>query len=193
MAFDSPATMGPLQMHGIIHTELQRYVTTKLGVEAWAPLLADAGLPNKRYLMTQVYPDEEAGALVGAAVRRTGLAAAVILEDLGAFLVPTLMKVYKPFVKPHWRTLDVIEHTEATIHKAVRMRNPGARPAELKTTRMSPTEVVLVYGSARRMCAVARGIARGMAEHYSERIEITERACMHRGAAECTLSIKRVA
>jgi hypothetical protein len=42
------------------------------------------------------------------------------------------------------------------------------------------------------MCAVAKGIAKGVAAHYSENIRISESTCMLRGAADCRITIKLV-
>jgi hypothetical protein len=93
-------------------------------------------------------------------------------------------------LKREWRTLDVIEHTEETIHRVVRMRQPGAQPPLLRAERTSPNEVVLFYDSPRRLCAVARGIGRGVANHFQEPIVIEERRCMHRGDPGCVIAYK---
>lgn len=179
-------------MHGIIFVELKKYVQNKAGTAAWETLLAASGLTRRAYLTTEVYPDEEMVALVTAAASQTGRAIPAILEEFGEFLVPGLIKTYRAFLRPDWRTLDTIEHTEANIHKAVRLRNPGAAPPALSVTRTSPDEVVIVYNSSRKMCGVAKGIARGIARHYGERITLSERTCMHRGDRACTISIKSV-
>jgi len=102
------------------------------------------------------------------------------------------MSVYKPFVKPEWKTLDMIEHTENNIHRAVRLRDPLAVPPRLKVRRVSPSEVVVIYESERRMCALAKGIARGVATYYGERIETNDLTCLLKGQASCTIAIKLI-
>jgi hypothetical protein len=177
-------------MHGIIFAELKKYVEQKVGPGAWDTLVTKSGVTRTGFLMTEVYPDEEIVALVAAASAHTGIAIPVLLEDFGEFLVPGLVKTYRSFLRPEWRTLDTIEHTEANIHKAVRLRNPGAAPPALKVTRTGPDEVVILYASARKMCGVAKGIARGIARHYGERVVVSERTCMHRGDLACTISVR---
>jgi hypothetical protein len=179
-------------MHGIIFVELKKYVQSTVGPGTWETLLAKSGLTRTAYLTTSVYPDEEMVALVTTAASLTGKAIPVILEDFGEFLVPGLIKTYRSFLRPDWRTLDTIQHTEANIHKAVRLRNPGAAPPALAVTRTGPDEVVIVYNSPRKMCGVAKGIARGIAGHYGERITLSESTCMHRGDRACTLSVRLV-
>jgi predicted hydrocarbon binding protein len=41
------------------------------------------------------------------------------------------------------------------------------------------------------LCAVARGIVRGVAKHFGESVSITDRACMHRGDAECVIVVTK--
>ena len=89
-------------MHGIIFSELQRYVDKKLGPGAWRKLLPEAGLGARTYLVTSSYPDAEAVALVTTASRLTNLPVAAILEDFGEFIVPSLLSIYKPLVKKDW-------------------------------------------------------------------------------------------
>ena len=176
-------------MHGLIFAELKKYVTTKLGPTAWDALLHEANLTKRFYLTGESYPDAEAVALVTAASRITKQPANAILENFGEFIAPDLIEIYRSFIKPKWKTLDLIEHTEATIHKTVRLRDPGAAPPRLKTRRVSSREVEILYTSERKMCGVAKGIARGIAKHYGEQVEVTESTCMHHGAKQCTISV----
>ena len=83
-----------------------------------------------------------------------------------------------------------ITHTEHVIHAVVRVKNPGALPPVLRVMRVGPNELVLQYVSARRMCALAMGIAEGMAAHFGEKLDLQQERCMLRGDPECTLRLK---
>ena len=87
--------------------------------------------------------------MVMAACAMTGLPVSPVLEDFGQFIVPSLMRMYGHLLKPEWRAIDVIDHTEGTVHAVVRVRNPEAKPPRLKTQRLSPDEVLLAYTSPR--------------------------------------------
>lgn len=180
-------------MHGIIFSELQKYVEAKHGPDVWKTLLKEAAIGNRLYVPFQTYPDQEALALVTTASRLTGQPASAILEDFGEFIAPDLMSLYRSLVDPRWKTLDFLERTEETIHRVVRLKNTGAQPPELKVSRAAPDEVIITYTSARRMCGVAKGIARGVAHHYGETVTITESACMLRGHPKCLISVKIIA
>jgi hypothetical protein len=142
------------------------------------------------FLTVESYPDEEAVRLVAAAARVTRKDAAAILEDFGEFITPDLMSMYGGMAHPDWRTLEFLENTETTIHRVVRARDGKASPPEIRCTRTSPREVMIIYGSARRLCALARGLVRGVAQHYGEKVRISEPDCMSRGAARCKLVVR---
>jgi Haem-NO-binding len=178
-------------MHRIVFGELKQYIAARLGPSAWQELLAGAAIGPKLYLAIDEYPDQELGAILQAASTRTALSTTAILQDFGDFIGPHLMRMYRMYILPEWKTLDVIEHTEERIHKMVRLQHRGARPPYLSTTRRSENEIVIHYASPRRLCAFAKGIATGIARNYGETIAITELTCMHQGAATCEILLRR--
>jgi hypothetical protein len=177
-------------MHGIIFSELKRYTEARLGESGWREVLADAELGPRLYMAVQTYPDEEAVAIITAASARADLPLPALLQDFGEFITPTLLSMYRSLIKPEWKTLDVLENTEQTIHTVVRLRNPGAVPAVLEARRDSPDELTLTYSSARQLCQLAVGIIKGLAAHYGEQATIDQVACMHNGAETCVFSIR---
>ena len=179
-------------MHGIIFAELQNYAETKHGQGTWNALLRKAGLENRVYLPIKEYPDAEVVALVGAASSMTGLSIAEVLENFGEFIAPSLMKMFGHLLLPNWKTIDVIDHTEGTVHTLVRVKNPGAKPPQLRTVRRGSDEVVLVYTSPRQMCALAIGIGKGLAKHFKETITVKQTTCMHNGAPKCEIVFRRI-
>jgi predicted hydrocarbon binding protein len=111
-----------------------------------------------------------------------------LLEGFGEFITPKLFSMYRTVISKEWRTLDLVENTESVIHTVVRSR--GGTPPVLSVERKDATELVVSYGSKRKLCALARGIIRGIAKHYGERVTIAEPQCMHTGAKSCRLEVK---
>jgi len=179
-------------MHGIIFSEMKRYIDARLGADGWNKALAVSGQTGKVFLATKVYPDEDAVDMIAAASRLTGLSVSAVLEDFGEFMAPSLLRVHRALVPKSWKTLDLIEHAESTIHTVVRSRTPGALPPVLQARRVSPDEVQLTYASARRMCGMARGLARGLGKEFGEQIVVFETACMLTGAPACQITIRRL-
>jgi predicted hydrocarbon binding protein len=180
-------------MHGLIHLELQKFVEERFGAKAWAELIRRAGVASEIYTPLRSYPDEQMLALVGEAVTMTGFTVTRLLEEFGEALVPTYLSLYGNLIKPDWRTLEVIEHTEETIHRVVRMRTEGAKPPRLRAERTRPNEVVLTYDSPRKLCAVARGIVKGVAKQFKEVVTIDEKKCMHKGDPACVIVFRKEA
>ncbi|HET9316324.1 MAG TPA: heme NO-binding domain-containing protein [Vicinamibacteria bacterium] len=178
-------------MHGLIFLELKKFVDARLGEDAWRDLLRRAGLEGREYLPVQEHPEAEAMALMAEVGARTGLDEDALLQLLGEFMAPDLLRMYGSLLRREWKTLDVVEHTESTIHRVMRARNPDAGGIAMRVERRGPDEVLLTYGSARRMCGLAKGIVRGLAGHFHERVRMTEPACMHQGAPECRIRIER--
>jgi hypothetical protein len=179
-------------MHGIIFAELKKYVEFTLGAPAWPALLSQAGLASKMYLTMHAYPDSELLALVTTACKVTGHPMSVLLEDFGAFIVPQLLQLYGSLLDKKWKTLDVVEHAENTIHRVVRLRDPAVDPPKLSSSRASANETVVVYTSSRKMCALAKGIIRGLGTHFGETIVVSEVSCMLEGAMACTILARQV-
>ena len=177
-------------MHGVIFLELNRFVGAEFGSQVWKPAVADAGLSSPVFLPTQLYPDPDFLAIVSAVCRRTGREPAALLEAFGVHIVPSLASLYAALIDANWTLLDLLERTEETIHRVVRIRAAGAAPPRLKIRRLDPHQAEITYMSSRKMCAFARGIVRGLSKLYEEPVDVTEPECMHHGAAACRILVK---
>jgi predicted hydrocarbon binding protein len=179
-------------VHGLIHIELERFAREQAGDRVWEQAVSEAGLDGRAYAATERYDDTDALALVVALAKHTGLGPQALLEDFGRALVPALMENFGYLVPSQWRTLELIENTEALIHTALRESDRAARPPLLKVVRRSDREVLVLYASERRMCGVAKGIARGVGDHYGEQIDVEEEECMLAGATSCSIAVRAI-
>lgn len=177
-------------MHGVILYSLGKYISERHGTATWKWINASAGTSDPYFVPTKEYPDEQAMALLRTAAQITGEPLDGLLVSFGAFLVPPLLDLYGALIQRHWRTLELIEHTEETVHRIVRMRATGAAPPVLMTRRTGPEQVTVYYQSARRLCHLAAGIIQGVARHYGDSVAIRQPLCMHRGADHCELVVQ---
>jgi hypothetical protein len=179
-------------MHGIVFTEFQHFIERGSHEGRWHDLLHAANLDRRVYASIRHYPDKEFFDIIGAASRTLNKPADEIIEDFGVFIAPDLLGMYAVLIKPEWRTLDVVENTEAVIHTVVRVNQVGADPPQLKTRRVAPDEIEMIYDSPRKLCRLAKGIIRGIAAHFDENVQIVEHGCMLVGAPKCVLQIRRI-
>jgi predicted hydrocarbon binding protein len=181
-------------VHGLIVSELRSYVIANYGADTWHRITEGGGVsteitgPN----LERIYPDPLALALIDKVIKASGMPKETVLEDFGNFIAPALLHLFPDLIQRHWRTLDVIERTEERIHQVVRSRDPDAAPPYLTTRRVHDREVQIVYTSPRRLCWLAEGIARGLAAHYGETVEISQPECMARGGGRCLISVRLV-
>lgn len=176
-------------MHGLVLTQLREHVVASYGAPTWTSLLHAAGLGGRVYAPSGDVPDEEVGALVAAAAAATGTSPAQVLEGFGRFLAPQLLATYSFLVPADWTAFDVLERTEQTIHTVVRARSKDAHPPVLGATRVGPTRVQIRYESERGLCALARGIALGLGDHYRTPVVVTETTCRQAGGPYCLLDV----
>ena len=177
-------------MHGIIFSELRNYAE-HYGF-GWKTLLSKAGLENRVYLPLQEYPDAEIVALFLAASTLSGRSVAAVLEDFGEFMLPALMSMHGHLLSPRWKTIEIISHAQESIHKIVRVQDLKAKSPLLSTQRLGPDEVLLLYTSPRKLCALAVGIAKGLAKRFHENIVIQHKTCMHKDAPRCEIVFRRI-
>ena len=181
-------------MHGLIFFYLQKFAdVAAAGSTSWKGVRSSVTTTASKFLPSGTYPDGDAVAILSTIAETTSRPLPTILEEFGQFLAPHLVKVAGAVVDPAWRTLDLIEHTEAIIHTMIRTTTPGAAPPVLEAVRQSPDELHLVYSSARRLCPLAIGLMRGIAAHYGETIRIEEPSCLLRGDPFCSFVVEHIA
>ena len=122
----------------------------------------------------------------------TGLSADELHEKFGEYLVPDLMYMYQRLLQPHWGTLDMLEHTESTMHRQVRTEHVENAPPVLHVTRVSPDELFIDYVSKRRMGALAVGIVRGVAKYYDEADLIQVEPTTSENGEQVRIRVRRV-
>lgn len=176
-------------MHGIVFLELRKFVEAGFGRDGWMQILKKADIGEDLFMPSKTYPDHQIVSIVMAACEITGKSAHEILDAFGKFIVPDLIGIYGSFIDPKWTMIDMIENVDTTIHRIVRMKNAGADPPELSCTRLEKNKIEITYKSNRKMCAFAKGLVAGLADHYSVKATVTETLCMHNGDAECRMQV----
>lgn len=155
-------------MHGFIFIEFEKFALTKVPFKVWDKILAENQLQDRLYSPVSLYSDSELVALLTSVSARTHLPAPKLLEQFGTYLVPDLMKVYRAYINPEWKTLEMLENAEISIHVAVRKSTAGAAPPILDVRRVSHNELEIHYISERKMVELGVGIIKGIAAEYGE-------------------------
>ncbi len=179
-------------MHGLFFFFVQKFAETR--AEAAPP---DAARQVRaRIEQTATYlpeggcPDAETVGLLETVSNALGEPVEKTHAMFGEYVAGHLIRMAGPRIDRSWRTLELVEHADHLIRGMVHEQPSAGTPPVLETVRISPTELHLVYTSARRMCGMAAGVIRGVAAHFGEAVCIEESACMHRGNPFCSFVIR---
>jgi hypothetical protein len=173
----------------VVFAELKEFVETVHDTEQWQTILDAADTSTNSYLAISTYPDEDLLALVQAAENTTGQPQDEILHAFGAFAAPDLLQKYNTFLDDGWTALDVLEHTEDAMHKAVRLKEEDAEPPELDCRRVDTEEVVIDYSSGLQLYQFGEGLIEGIADEYGTTVSTTQEHCMLEGDDRCEIHI----
>ena len=180
-------------MHGVVFHELKDFVDEEYGSDGWDAIMQEADLESSMFMPFNTYPDEELFEVVRAAVEVTNSTKSELLTEFGEFAAPNLVERYNTYLDRDWSGLDVLEHTEDAMHKAVRAKEDEAEPPELECRRESDDEVVIEYSSDRQLCQLGEGLIRGVADTYGEDYDITQTKCMLENDSRCEIHVKKKA
>ena len=161
------------RMHGSIFVLLKRFVESAYDYSTWIKLLEAAGIRRAAYQMSETYPTQELMRIIRTAAQLTGIPVPDLMEKYGEFLVPDLLLIYKKYIRPEWNTYNMLVHTEAAMHGAVRKEDNRTSPPILSVTPAGDRQLLIDYHSKRRMAGVAVGIIKGIAKHYNESDQVT--------------------
>jgi hypothetical protein len=181
-----------LSVHGSIFFLLKKFIDHSFGLGHWEDILKESKVLHADFDLTKAYPIQEIGSIITTVSGRTGRSSNDLKEAFGIYLVPDLFQLYGSYLKPEWKTLDVVEHTERVMHGAVRKLNSSASPPILNVTRINPDKLMVDYYSKRRMGALAVGIIKGIAKYYKEDHEIVVTATSNPNDERVQLIVERI-
>ncbi len=178
-------------MHGIIFLALEDFLESRCGEGAWAKAMQGANLVEQRFSPDRFYPDEGATDLFAASAHLLGITQAQTLEQLGQHMSTGLLAMGRSMglIQDEWRTLDILEHLSKDILSAFGNASTGVKPPDIRTYRLKQGEVAVAYLSARKLCALFKGIVLGMGAFFGEPVRIEERVCLLNNAPLCRLSV----
>ncbi len=177
-------------MKGIIFNLLEEVVNKQLGEDAWDAIL-EGGAAEGAYTSLGNYHDEEFARLIGALSERTGRNCREALKWFGHCSMPYLAQRYPELFSSHKSLRSFLLSLNDVIHAEVRKLYPGADVPifEFETPAGAAAHDTLLihYRSKRRLCQLAEGFIVGAADHYKERVVVTQPNCMLDGAVACQI------
>jgi len=171
-------------MKGVIFNLLEAVVVSEHGPDVWDALLERSGASGS-YSTIGSYPDEELLAIVDAASAVTGASVPALLRWFGERAIPRLRGRYPDFFTGHARTEPFLRSLNDVIHAEVRKLYPGAEVPVFDFDSTEGGDLIVVYHSSKKLCALAEGMILGAASTFGERAAIEQLRCMLRGDDAC--------
>ncbi len=177
-------------MKGLIFRELEKMVTTKLGLRAWDTLVERAPLTTRDgFIGSVTYPDADLFALVRAASELTGRPESELLYAFGRFIFPDLVHMYGGLLAGTGTAKEFLLSVERVVHVEVAKLHTGAVLPEFDYEDPAPDRLVVLYRSRRRLCDFAAGLIDAVGDHFGEDIAQVHRLCTRQGAEHCRFEL----
>lgn len=178
-------------MKGAIFTGLAEYVEHAFDLTTWLKVVDGSDLAsNGEYLSTEIYDDEELVALLSTLTKETGLDRDTLLRGFGHYFFETLMSVAKQYVETIDNLFDFLIAVDSVIHIEVQKVDPLAYTPALFYDQPSSSVLIVRYTSNRKMCHFAEGLIYGAADHFSQKVQISQSKCMCKGDDHCLIRIE---
>ncbi len=173
-----------MTVHGVLGYELYEWIRSRYGNLALLQILSSASKKPVGFVTMMAYEDDDFFAFISGAAKVVQKPTSILLEEFGKYVAPILIRGHKELIPEDWSALDLIEHTEGTIHKVVRRQDEGAAPPHIRCARRNGG-VVVIYNSPRKICEFGKGLMTGIGEFFNEELSIRETSCMHQNAPHC--------
>ncbi len=177
-------------MKGIIFNVFNKLVEEKFGLETWDALIEETQPASRgAYTSAGTYADQELFAMVGVLSKKTGAPATDLVRIFGEYTLHELAKAYPVFFK-HDSLKSFLQSIHGVIHVEVRKLYPDAGLPEITYEDPGPDQLVMIYRSPRKLCALAEGLTQGAAAHFKEKVSVQQTKCLHNGETECRLELR---
>lgn len=171
-------------MKGIVFNLLEQSIVAAHGEGTWDRLL-DAADVDGAYTAVGNYPTEELKRLVAAASSLLGSPPDDIVRWFGRASLPLLAVRYPAFFEGHTDTRAFLLTLNDVIHPEVRKLFPGSYAPEFDFGVRGDGALLLGYVSHRQLCSFGEGLIEGAADHFGERVELSQEVCTKRGDDKC--------
>lgn len=160
-------------MKGMVFTEFLDFVAARFGDDMVDDIVEASPLDSGgAYTAVGTYSHAEMVALCTALAERTGQPAGELVRAFGDHLSNTFARGYPAFFARAGNLFDFLESIEAHIHVEVRKLYPDAELPSFAVEERTPTRMVMVYRSPRRMSALSEGLIHGSARQYGVQVQV---------------------
>lgn len=179
-------------MKGIVFNIFSDLVTESFGWETWDQLI-ERTQPGSEAIYTSgdVYPDEELMAYVTELSKITRASQPELVRAFGKYMMHKFKSIHPEFLEGQ-DAKSFLASVHDVIHVEVKKLHPDSLLPTFEYEDPAADELVMIYSSERKLCALAEGLIDGVAEVFGQEITIQHPQCMHEGGESCRLELRFV-
>lgn len=158
-------------MKGLVFTEFLGFVRQHHGEDMVDDIIDASDLASGgAYTAIGTYHHGEMLSLCGALAERTGQPVATLVRGFGDHLSGTFAHSHPAFFEHAGNLFDFLASIEDHIHVEVRKLYPDAELPTFQVEQRTPTRIVLLYRSPRRMGHLSEGLIQGSARQFGVQV-----------------------
>ena len=178
-------------MKGAIFNGFSEFVESTYGLTFWLQIIENCSLEsNGEYISTELYNDDEFTVLVEALSVATDKTNEVVKREFGYYFFPSLMSIAKMHIAEIDNLVDFLIAVDNVIHIEVKKADPLAYTPKLFYDVPSHDELIIRYVSKRNMCHFAEGLIMGAAEHFKQKVTLSQPMCVCKGDKHCLIKVQ---
>ncbi len=160
-------------MKGIVFTEFLNLVEEKFGYEMVDQLIEESDLASGGvYTAIGTYDHAEIVKLVTLLSEKVNIPVPDLLQVFAHYFSNYMVANYEPFFEKASDTFDFLSSIHDYIHVEVKKLYPDAELPHFAATKLSESELELIYTSQRKMGHFALGLIESSIAYYKEEIAI---------------------
>lgn len=177
-------------MMGHVMDLFLRFIEEQGGAESVDRVFAVSGLERREYRFEQVYPEDEFGALVGAALEVLETDVSTVEAAFASFFMRVSPEIF-PAIFELSENAQTLLSRIPHVHRSI----PSAASKErfvdkLVVSDQAPGRLLLRYESPHKLCGFLKRVAQLTLDYYGETGEIIEHDCARQGAEACSIEIR---
>lgn len=186
---------GQQQMKGIVFNKFNEFIVDQWGEFFWDELLTAADLPSEgAFTSTVIYDDQELMTLFKLIIEKKNISRKKLEKVFGKYFFAAIYP-HVPASANADEIKDVFEFLHTTqniIHGEVKKLDSKVILPEFVFIDETPTTLVFKYKSPRQLCYFCEGLVHGLAQHLSQKVEVSQPECQHEGDKRCLIKVQKL-
>lgn len=182
-------------MKGIVFNIFNEFIVDQWGEIFWDELLTEADLPSEgAFTSTVIYDDQELMTLFKLIIEKKNISRQELEKVFGKYFFGAIYPHVPSSVNAD-KIKDVFEflhNVQNIIHVEVKKLDSKVVFPEFVFINETPTTLVFQYKSPRQLCYFCEGLVHGLAQHLSQKVEVSQPECQHEGDKRCLIKVQKL-